>query len=160
MINLIIAIEKDYLDDDFILKTYINNYNINNRLKFYKDYIYYFGNYKENKLKIIEKKLIRNKKNIINAIENGCKFLIYGNSINLFNNCFEHRKLNIFTVYDSKHIKFKKNSIKFKKKYSNNIKYINSLNEVSDNINFRYKNLICFNNKNIFKKQSISTLSY
>ena len=155
---MIKVINKEDLDDDFILRVYTDNIDINDKLTFLNDYIYYFGNYKESKLNIIEHKLIKNKKNIIKAIEKGAKFLIYGNSIDIFNNSFNHKKLNLFTVYDYKNVKFRKNKIIFKNKYSNYIKNINSLNETSDSINFRYKNLICFNNKNIFKKQSISTL--
>ena len=157
---MIKIIEKNKLDDDFILKTYAINLSINDKLKFNKMDVYYFGNYKKDELKVIEKKLIRNKKNIINAIEKGTKFLIHGNSIDMFNNSFISNKLNIFTCYDLVNLKVRKNKISFRKKYSNTLKKINSLNEVSDNINFRYKNLICFMNEKALKKQSISTLSY
>lgn len=157
---MIKIIEKDFLNDDFILKTFTSNVSINNKINFSKKDVYYFGNYNENKLKEIEKKLINNKKSIINAVEKGVKFLIHGNSIDLFNNSFKHDKLNLFTCYDNRSLKIKKNKIKIKTMYSKSIKCINSLDEVSDSMNFRYKNLICFMNKNAIKKQSISTLSY
>ena len=149
---MIYALEKDYLKDDFIIKNYVNNININDKIKFNKEYIYYFGNYDKSYLKRIEKKLINNRKNIINAIEKGVKFLIYGNSIEIFNNSFKANKLNLFTCYDNKNLKLKRNKIILKNKYSKYIKHIRSLNEGSDNINFRYKNLICFNNKSLFSR--------
>ena len=155
---MIYVLKKDYLDDDFILKEFTNNIDINKNIYFNKKDIYYFGNYKEDKLNIIEKKLIRNKTNIINAIEKGCKILIYGNSIDLFNNHFNHKKLNIFTCYDDKSLRIRKNNIKIKNKYSNYITNINDINKPINNTNFRYKNLLCFKNKNAIKKQSISTL--
>ena len=155
---MIHVIEKDYLDDDFIISEYINNISINSNIYFNKKDVYYFGNYKEDKINIIERKLISNKKNIINAIEKGCKILIHGNSIDLFNNHFNHKKLNIFTCYDDKSLRISKNNIKIKNKYSNYITYVNDINKPINNINFRYKNLICFNNINAIKKQSISTL--
>ena len=149
---MLYTLEKDYLQDDFIIKNYVNNIWSNDRITFNKNYIYYFGNYDEKYLKVLEKKLIKNKKNIINAVEKGVKFLIHGNSIELFNNSFKHNKLNLFTCYDNKSIKLKRNKIILKNKYSNNIKHIRSLEEVSNNINFRYKNLICFNNINLFSR--------
>lgn len=157
---MIIAIEKNNLDDDFIVKTFIKNMNINNRLNFNKDDIYYFGNYNKDMLNKIEKKLINNKKSLIKAIESGTKFLIYGNSIDIFNNSFKRNKLNIFTVYDNKNINIRNNKMKVKNKYNKSIKQVYGLNIASDNINFRYKNLVCFKNKKAIEKQSISTLSY
>ncbi len=157
---MIKIIEKEFLKDDFILRTFTSNINIKDKIKFSKNDVYYFGNYDKNKLKEIEKKLINNKKNIINAVEKGVKFLIYGNSIDIFNNSFKPNKLNLFTCYDNKSLRIKKDKINLKNKYSRYIKYINSLDEASNSINFRYKNLICFMNKDALKKQSISTLSY
>ncbi len=157
---MIKIIEKDYLKDDFILKTFTSNLSIKNKIKFSKNDVYYFGNYDVSKLEEIEKKLIKNRKNIIKAVEKGVKFLIHGNSIDIFNNSFKPNKLNLFTCYDNKNLRIKKDKINIKNKYSRYTKCINSLDEVSDSINFRYKNLICFMNKDALKKQSIATLSY
>lgn len=99
---MIHILEKDYLEDEFIIKEFTNNIKLKDKLKFNKNDIYYFGNYKKDKIDLIEKKLIRNKKAIINAVKKDIKFFIYGNSINLFNNSFNHKKLNIFNMYDNK----------------------------------------------------------
>ena len=149
---MIKAIAKELLDDDYIIKEYVENLNINDRLLFNKNNIYYFGNYKEDELNKIEQKLIRNRKSLIKAIDKGVRFIICGNSINIFNNSFKANKLNIFTAYN---IKLKRKRIYTNK--SNDIKLVYNLNTPIDSINFKYKNLICISN---LKRQSISTLSY
>ena len=92
---------------------------------------------------MIKKKILRNKKNIIRAIENNVKFIIHGNSIDIFNNSFKSKDFNLFTAYDKKEIKIKRKKLKFKNK--NNDKYIiiNDLKKGIDTLNFRYKNFIC-----------------
>lgn len=130
---MIKVIEKDFLNDDFIIKPFTSNIGINDNIYFSKNNTYYFGNYKEDKLKTIKNKVIKNKKRIINAIENGTKFIIHGNSIDIFNNSFKATDINLFTAYDKK--VFKKNS-KFKNVFD--------LNNGIDTLNFKYKNLICF----------------
>ncbi len=131
---MIKIIEKDFLDDDFIIKPFASNINLNDKIYFSKKDTYYFGNYKDDKIHKIKEKLKKNKRRIIKAIENGTNFIIHGNSIDIFNNSFKYNDINLFTAYDNK-----KNIIKKK-----NVKYINDLNNGIDSLDFRYKNLICF----------------
>lgn len=141
---MIKILEKDFLDDDFIIKPFACNININDNIYFSKKNTYYFGNYKENKLKIIKNKIIRNKKRIIKAIEDGTNFIIHGNSIDIFNNSFKFNDINLFTAYDKKNVKIRFNKLKLTKRKNKNIAIINDLNDGTDTLNFRYKNLICF----------------
>ena len=129
---MIKIIEKEFLDDNFIIKPFASNININDNIYFSKENVYYFGNYKEDKLNIIKNKVIKNKKRIINAVENGVKFIIHGNSIDIFNNSFKASDINLFTAYDKKRL-FKKNQLK----------NIYNLNIGCDTLNFKYKNLTC-----------------
>ena len=140
---MIKVLEKDYLEDNYIYKSFIKNISIKDKLHFSKKDIYYFGNYNDNKINIIKKKILRNKKNIIRAIENNVKFIIHGNSIDIFNNSFKSKDFNLFTAYDKKEIKLKRKKLKLKHK--NNDKYIiiNDLKKGIDTLNFRYKNFIC-----------------
>lgn len=128
---MIKILEKNMLDDNFIINSFTDNICINEPINFNKNDIYYFGNYKKEEIDKINKKLLRNKKRIINAIENNVKFIICGNSIELFNNKFKHNELNIYTNYYSK---------KNKK-----IKHVFNLNNGINAENFRYKNMICLN---------------
>ena len=146
---MIKVLEIDYLEDNFINKKLVSNININDKLIFKKENIYYFGNYNEDNLDIIRKKILHNKKNIINAIEKGIKFIITGNSYELFNNDFKNNSLNLYTCYD-------KNIFKHKRikniKASTKLKQVNDLNTGIDSQNFKYKNMICINDeKNIAK---------
>lgn len=131
---MIKIIEKDFLDDDFIIKPFASNINLNDKIYFSKKDTYYFGNYKDDKIHKIKEKLKKNKKRIIKAIENGTNFIIHGNSIDIFNNSFKYNDINLFTAYDNK-----RNIIKKK-----TVKYINDLTNGIDSLDFRYKNLICF----------------
>lgn len=160
---MIIALEKKYLDDNFVEKYFLNNLNINDKLIFNKNNIYYFGNYKKENINIIKEKLIKNRKNIIRAIENNVKFIITGNSYDIFNNSFKPNNLNIFTSYNDKMFKNYINKLIIKKDKSNNkLLIINNLNKGINNKNFKYKNFLCVNNPkiihNLIKKQSKSTL--
>lgn len=130
---MIKVLEKDFLDDDFIIKPFVSSIKINDNIYFSKKYTYYFGNYKESKISEIKQKLKRNKKRIIKAIENGIKFIICGNSIEIFNNDFMANGINLFTVYTpSKNTKSK-----------NKITYVDNLNNGICASNFKYKNLLC-----------------
>ena len=129
---MIKVLEQEYLDDKFLEKNFISNIDINDRLYFSKENIYYFGNYKKEKLEIVKRKINKNKKNIINAVENNIKFIICGNSIELFNNSFNINNIKLFTAY-------KKNIFTSKK-----IKKIDNIKRGIDTFNFKYKNLICF----------------
>ena len=150
---MIVAIEKDFLNDNFISKQFINNIKLESRIVFSKNNIYYFGNYKEDKLNDIKNKLVKNKKNINRAIENNVKFIVTGNSYNLFNNSFKHNDLNIFTAYNNKMFKRNINKIKFKKdKENKNLKIIYNLSDGINNKNFIYKNLLCVENCNLITK--------
>lgn len=141
---MIKVLEKDYLDDKFIIKQFLYNIKIKENIFFDKKDTYYFGNYKEEKLDIIKQKVNKNKKRIINAIENGTKFIIYGNSINIFNNSFNHNNINLFTSYSENSFKNKFGKLVIKKKYKNkNIKVVENINKCITTENFRYKNLIC-----------------
>lgn len=141
---MIKVLEKDYLDDKFIIKPFLYNIKIKENVFFDKKDTYYFGNYKEEKLDIIKQKVNKNKKRIINAIENGTKFIIYGNSINIFNNSFNHNNINLFTSYSENRFKNKFGKLIIKKKYKNkNIEIVENINKCITSENFRYKNLIC-----------------
>lgn len=141
---MIKVLEKDYLDDKFIIKQFLYNIKIKENIFFDKKDTYYFGNYKEEKLDIIKQKVNKNKKRIISAIENGTKFIIYGNSINIFNNSFNHNNINLFTSYSENSFKNKFGKLVIKKKYKNkNIKVVENINKCITTENFRYKNLIC-----------------
>lgn len=141
---MIKVLEKDYLDDKFIIKPFLYNIKIKENVFFDKKDTYYFGNYKEEKLDIIKQKVNKNKKRIINAIENGTKFIIYGNSINIFNNSFDHNNINLFTSYSENGFKNKFGKLIIKKKYKNkNIEIVENINKCITSENFRYKNLIC-----------------
>ena len=146
---MIKVIEKDLLEDNFINKKLITNISKEEKIYFSKDNIYYFGNYTNEGLNIIKQKLLKNKNALKRAIENNIKFIISGNSIELFNNSFNHKDLNIYTCYNKECFKNKLKGIKFRyfKKY-NKLKYINNINETIDSENFRYKNLICIKDIN------------
>ena len=130
---MIKIIEKDFLDDDFIIKPFANNICINENIYFNKKDTYYFGNYKEDKINLIKDKINKNKRRIIKAIENNITFIIHGNSIDIFNNSFKANDINLFTAYSKKE--------KTKKDY---IKKVDNLNLGIDTLNFKYKNLTCF----------------
>lgn len=160
---MVVAIEKDLLNDCFSDKNFIYNLNIKDKIIFNKDNIYFFGNYNEDKLEYIKNKLIKNKKNIKRAIENNIKFIITGNSYDLFNNSFVHNDLNIFTAYNKKMFKKNINKLKIKKdKDDQKLEIIYDLTKAINSKNFKYKNLLCIKNPStinkIIKKQSKSTL--
>ena len=144
---MICVLEKELLEDNFIDKRFIKNINNEERILFNKNNIYYFGNYKKDSLNIIKEKLLKNKRNIINAIERNIKIIITGNSIDLFNNTFKYKDINLFTAYDK----------------SKRFKLLNDLKKGLDTYNFKYKKLICFNNikliNKIIKKTKYTTLS-
>lgn len=149
---MIKVLEKDLLNDEFLIKDFTQNISLEDRIIFNKNDLYYFGNYKEDKLDIIKKKIINNKKNIKKAIENNIKFIITGNSIELFNNNFSVSDINLFNFYNEKSFKRKKNKLKFRKeKPSNKLLLFKNLNSISSD-NFRYKNLICISNINAINK--------
>lgn len=141
---MIKIIEKDFLNDDFIIKAFTSNIDIKENIYFSKNNVYYFGNYKDDKINIIKEKILKNKKRIINAIENNVTFIIHGNSINLFNNNFKMNEINLFTAYEKKSINIMFKKLKFRKKGSRRITRINNLNHGVDTLNFKYKNLLCF----------------
>lgn len=141
---MIKVIEKDFLDDDFIIKPFASNISINDNIYFSKNNTYYFGNYKEDKISEIKNKILKNKKRLIKAIENGVSFIIHGNSINIFNNSFKFKDINLFTAYDKNNVRIKFNKLKLTKRKNKSIVIINNLNDGIDTLNFRYKNLICF----------------
>lgn len=130
---MIKIIEKEFLDDDFIIKPFASNIKLCKNIYFNKEDTYYFGNYKEDKINLIKEKINKNKKRIIKAIENGTTIIIHGNSIDLFNNSFKACDINLFTAYDEKK--------RFKRK---KVKFVNDLNYGINSLNFKYKNLICF----------------
>ena len=72
---MICVLEKELLEDNFIDKRFIKNINNEERILFNKNNIYYFGNYKKDSLNIIKEKLLKNKRNIINAIERNIKII-------------------------------------------------------------------------------------
>src|SRR5574344_1189477 len=138
---MIKVVEKDYLQDDFINKQFINNINIKDKITFSKDDIYYFGNYDEDKIKLIKKKLLSNKKSIIRAIKNDVKFIICCNSFDMFNNHFNNKAF------------IKINKLLIRKHYKDNIiNKIDNLDMVSDTNNFRYKNTYCLSNYKLINK--------
>ena len=141
---MIKVIEKDFLDDNFIIKSFTDNINIKDNIYFSKNNVYYFGNYKENKIDIIKAKVLKNKKRIINAIENNVTFIIHGNSIDIFNNSFKTNNINLFTAYDKKSFKILFKKLKIRKKKNRKISIIYDLKKGIDTLNFRYKNLLCF----------------
>lgn len=161
---MVVAIEKDLLNDCFIDKNFICNLSIEDKITFNKNNIYFFGNYEEDKLKYIKNKLIKNRKNIKRAIENNIKFIVTGNSYDIFNNSFKHDDLNIFTAYNKKMFKKKIRKIRIKKDKDNlNLKTVYSLEKGVNSKNFKYKNLLCIKspdtiNKIIKKRQSKFTL--
>ena len=59
---MIKIIEKEFLDDDFIIKPFASNIKINENIYFKKDDTYYFGNYKSDKLSHIKEKINKNQK--------------------------------------------------------------------------------------------------
>lgn len=151
--KLIKVIEKELLEDEFIIKSFVNNVKLNEPIYFSKDNIYYFGNYKNDSLAKIENKLINNKKRIIKAIENGVKFIVCGNSVDLFNNSFNHKELNLFTCYNPNGFKKAIKGIKVKQKYKHNkIKKVNNIKEVIPSENFLYRNFLCVRNEKIIEK--------
>ncbi len=141
---MIKIIEKDFLNDKFIIKSFADNIKLNDNLYFSKKNTYYFGNYKEDKINNVKAKIIKNKKRIIKAIENNVPFIIHGNSIDIFNNNFKKDDMNLFTAYDKKSVCIKFKRLKFKKKKNKNIIMINNLKKGIDTLNFKYKNLLCF----------------
>lgn len=144
---MIKVIEKDLLEDNFINKKLITNISKEEKIYFSKDNIYYFGNYTNEGLNIIKQKLLKNKNALKRAIENNIKFIISGNSTELFNNTFNHKDLNIYTCYNEKNFKNKIKGIRFNRfKKNNKLKYIDNINKTIDSENFRYKNLICIKN--------------
>lgn len=144
---MIKVLEQEYLCDNFINKQFIHNIKRNDKIIFKKDDIYYFGNYTKEGLNIIKKKLFKNKKALKNAIEKGIKIIINGNSIEIFNNNFNSKDINLFTCYNKEQFKNKKNGIKFNfKNKKSKVKRIINLNKPIDVINFRYKNMICTEN--------------
>ena len=161
--DMIKAIEKDLLEDNFLNTSFINNISINDKINFNLNDIYYFGNYNRDKLNIIKRKINNNKYNIKKAVNRGVKFIITGNSIKLFNNNFNTNDINLFNLYNDSNFKHRRDKLKFKKLKSNyKIKHINDLNN-ANNSNFRYKNLICISDKitidQVIKKTKYSTLS-
>lgn len=151
---MIKIIEKDLLEDKFIIKPFTKNISLNESIYFSKDNIYYFGNYKKDAITKIKNKLIKNKKRIIKAVENGVKFIVCGNSIDMFNNTFNHRGFNLFTSYNPNNFKRKIKGIKIKQKYKHNkIKKVDSIKEVIPSENFLYKNFLCIRNKKIIEKK-------
>ena len=145
---MIKILEKDFLNDKFIDINFIDNIKLNDKLNFSKDNIYYFGNYDEKYIHLIKEKLIKNKKNIIKAINNNVKIILAGNTKEIFNNEFNIKGLNLYTCLSCKLRKKIKNYSKIKK--------VNDLNKPFEEINFRYKNLICVDNEkyilNILKR--------
>ena len=141
---MIKVLEKDFLNDKFIDNNFTSNIKLNDKLNFNKNNIYYFGNYDENYIDVIKEKLIKNKKSIIKAINNNIKIILAGNMKEIFNNEFNINGLNLYTCLNCKLRKKIKN---YKK-----IKNINNIDKPFEEVNFRYKNLICVDNeKNILK---------
>lgn len=161
---MVVAIEKNLLNDCFADKNFICNLNIEDKLTFNKNNIYFFGNYDEDKLEYVKNKLIKNRKSIKRAIENNIKFIVTGNSYDIFNNSFKHGDLNVFTAYNKKMFKRKIGKIKIKMdKDDFNLRTIYNLEKGINSTNFKYKNLLCIKNPNtinkiIKKRQCKSTL--
>ncbi len=161
---MIRVLEKDFLNDSFIQKVCTKNICLNDRMNFNNKDIYYFGNYSDDKIDLIKNKLLKNKKRIINAIENNAKFIVCGNSYDILNNSFNKSDLNIYTAYNKKMFKKRRNKLLIlKDKINLNVKRINSLDKVIDDYNFKYKNLICIKDEfllnKIIKKTKQTTLS-
>ncbi len=145
---MIKILEKDFLNDTFINKELASNISLKEKISFSNKNIYYFGNYNTDKLNLIKKKMIKNKKNLIRAIEKGIKFIVCGNSIEIFNNSFKKNDLNIYTSYNPSMFKKRRGNLKIKKGKENTyIKKVNNINKVIESSNFRYKNLICIANE-------------
>ena len=160
---MICAIEKNLLCDNFLNTQFLSNIGITDKINFNLNDIYYFGNYDNNKLHIIKRKINNNKESIKKAVNRGVKFIITGNSINLFNNNFNSKDINLFNTYNDKSFRYKRHKLLFRNdKVNNRIIRINNLNS-AHNSNFRYKNLICINYKTtidkIIKMTKHSTLS-
>lgn len=152
------VLEKDLLDDKFIIKEFASNIKSSDKLLFNKKDIYYFGNYKEESLDIIRKKLLRNKKRLINAIEQGVKIIISGNSFDLLNNSFNSNDINLYTSYNPNNFRKRINKIKFKKRSkTNKLKTIYDISKPITSENFRYKNFICIK-KQLKKKHKLLNL--
>lgn len=153
MINLIRVIEKDLLEDNFIIKPFAKNISLNESIYFSKNDIYYFGNYKKEALIKIKNKILKNKKRIIKAIENNIRFIVYGNSTEIFNNTFNHNDVNLFTCYNPYEFKKHINRFRLNKKHKDNkIKRVDNINDVITSENFLYKNFLCVKNKKIIEK--------
>ena len=150
---MIKIIEKELLDDKFIIKPFASNINLNDNIHFSKDNIYYFGNYKKESLNKIKNKLMKNKRRLIKAIELGVRFIICGNSMELFNNQFNTSSLNIYTCFDETKFKKRFKKLKIKNKRCNN-KMLNvyDLKKGIPCPNFKYKNLLCIKNENSIDK--------
>lgn len=145
---MIIVLESNHLKDKFINKNFISNINVKDKITFKKDNIYYFGNYTKEGLDIVKKKLLRNKKTIIKAIENNIKIIVCGNSIELFNNNFNNNNLNLYTNYNPRSFKKRFNKLKIKNKTNNlSIKNVYSLDKVIEASNFKYKNFLCISDE-------------
>ena len=140
---MIKIIEKDLLEDNFIIKGFTKNIKLKDKITFTKDDTYYFGNYKKSDIDIIKKKILKNKKSIIRAINKGVKFIIHGNSIDIFNNNFNKNEFNLFTAFEKKDLRIKRKKLKIKNKKHNKYIIVNNLKRGIDTLNFRYKNLIC-----------------
>ncbi len=161
---MIKVLEQEYLNDNFINKKFISNMSIKDKVYFKKGNIYYFGNYKEEKLSEIKNKLNKNKKSLIKAIESGVKFIVCANSFELFNNSFKVEGLNLFTSYNPRMFKSKINKVIIKNdKVKYEIKKVNDLTKVIASQNFMYKNFLCIKNpkiiESIIKRQSNVTSS-
>lgn len=141
---MIKVFEKDFLDDTLIKHYRASNIGIKERINFNSKDIYYFGNYQEDKLNKVRKKIIGNYKNIKRAIERKAKIIVTGNSCNLFNSTFKPGKsISLFIAYDPKKFRRAKLSrfIRINKVRKTEIKKIYSLDEIIDSENFSYKNL-------------------
>lgn len=150
---MIKIIEKEALDDNFIIKALASNISLHDRICFSKKNIYYFGNYKAEYLNKIKDKLLKNKKSIIKAIESGVKFIICGNSNELFNNQFNRNNLNLYTCFDSSMFKKRLKKLEIKKrKKSDELINVYDLKKSIPSTNFKYKNLLCINNEDDFNK--------
>ena len=83
---MIKIIEKEFLDDNFIIKPFTSNIKINENIYFKKDDTYYFGNYKKDK-DIDLGPLYNNEENNVDKEDNftSCKYCTFcGNKINAY----------------------------------------------------------------------------